>query len=145
MAVKQISVFVENKPGRLAEITSILRDNNIDIRALTLADTTKFGILRLIVDDPDSAEKALKRAALTVSLTSVIVIGVDDRPGGLCNALNLLSANGVAVEYMYAFISREASRAFVILRVDDEEKSVEVLTEGGFRLLDQSDIDAITR
>lgn len=142
MTVKQISIFVENKPGRLAEITSVLRDNQIDIRALTLADTTKFGILRLIVDQPDKAEKALGAAGLTVSLTNVIVIGVEDKPGGLCQALNLLADAGIVVEYMYAFISRESGKAYVILRVDDNEKGSALLTGGGFRLLEPGDIDS---
>lgn len=145
MAVKQISVFVENKPGRLAEITAILRENNIDIRALTLADTTKFGILRLIVNDPEKTQKVLRDAGMTVSLTSVIVIAIEDKPGGLCGALDILSENGIAVEYMYAFISRDDTCASVIFRVAAEELASKLLTENGFRLLEQEDIYELTK
>lgn len=93
MDVKQISVFLENKSGRLAEVTKILGENNIDISALSIADTTDFGILRLIVNDPDKAEKVLKENGFTVSSTNVIAIGVEDKPGGLSKALEILDAN----------------------------------------------------
>ena len=127
MTINQLSVFVENKPGRLAEITAILQQEGVDIRALSIADTTHFGILRLIVDRPAAAEEALKQAGYTVSLTKVIAIGVDDTPGGLAKDLALLSEHEVSVEYMYAFISREEKIAYVILRVDGNEKALEVL------------------
>ena len=145
MSVKQISVFVENKSGRLAEIASILRENQIDIRALTLADTTKFGILRLIVNDPEKTLQILRDAGMTVSLTSVIVIAVQDKPGGLCGALGILSANNIDVEYMYAFISRDDTCASVIFRVAAEELASKLLTENGFRLLEQEDIYQLTK
>lgn len=140
MTIKQISTFVENKPGRLAEITAILKQKNIDIRALSIADTTDFGILRLIVDDPDRAEKALKEAGFTVSLTKVIAIGVEDKPGGLADALAALNEAGIAVEYMYAFLSREASTAFVILRVADNDHAIQVLSKAGHQVLSCEDI-----
>ncbi len=140
MYIKQISVFVENKLGRLADITEILKINSIDIRALSIADTTNFGILRLIVNDPDLAEKQLKAAGFTVSITNVIGIGIDDKPGGLALALKILNDNGIAVEYMYAFISRDEDTAFVIVRVEDNEKAAAVLTKEGLRVIDGSDI-----
>ena len=111
MFIKQLSVFVENKSGRLAEITAVLAGAGIDIRALSIADTTNFGILRIIVDKPFEAEAALKEAGLTVSLTSVLAIGIPDEPGGFAAAMKALAAAGVGVEYMYAFISRDEGRA----------------------------------
>ncbi len=140
MTVNQLSVFVENKQGRLSEITSILQQNQVDIRALSIADTTHFGILRLIVDKPAQAETALKEAGFTVSLTPVIAIGVADRPGGLAEALALLRDGGISVEYMYAFVSRKKDSAFVILRVDDNGKAVELMKNGGFSVLQEAEI-----
>lgn len=135
MIIKQISVFVENKAGRLAEITEILAKNSIDIRALSIADTTKFGILRLIVNKPDVAEKAIKSAGLTVSLTDVIAIAIDDKPGGLAIALKALNDANIGVEYMYAFIGTTHKKAYVILRVEQNEKAIEVLIKAGVDLL----------
>ncbi len=140
MTINQLSVFVENKPGRLAEITAILQQSGIDIRALSIADTTHFGILRLIVDAPAQAEQALKDAGFTVSLTKVIAIGVDDQPGGLAKNLALLSGHGVSVEYMYAFISREKKTAYVILRVDDNDKALDLLKSHGIPILTEQEI-----
>jgi len=127
MLIKQISVFVENQPGRLAEITSILKNANVDIRALTIADTTDFGILRLIVDDPETALTALRNAKTTVSITNVIGIRLPDAPGGLSTALEKLHEAGVSVEYCYAFISHSTSNAHVILRVDDTDKAIKAI------------------
>lgn len=140
MTVNQLSVFVENKPGRLSEITSILQQQNVDIRALSVADTTHFGILRLIVDKPAQAERGLKDAGFTVSLTKVIAIGVSDRPGGLAEAMAILSGGGISVEYMYAFISREEKTAYVILRVDDIDKAVSLIRDHGIPLLAEDEI-----
>ena len=137
MLIKQISVFVENKPGRLAEITGVIADSGIDIRALSIADTTDFGILRLIVDKPETAEKALRDAGLTVSVTNVIAIGIDDVPGSFASAMKTLAGAGIDVEYMYAFISRDTKKAYVILRVGDNEKAGQVLTANGVELLDE--------
>ena len=140
MFIKQLSIFVENKSGRLAEITAIIAEAGIDIRALSIADTTNFGILRLIVDKPDAAEKALKAAGLTVSLTNVIAIGIPDVPGGFAGAMKALADAGIDVEYMYAFISRDHGRACVILRVGDNEAALEVLRGSGIELLEESAI-----
>ena len=140
MTVKQLSVFVENKQGRLSEITGILHDTGVDIRALSLADTTDFGILRLIVDKEEAAEAALRGAGFTVSLTPVIAIGVADRPGGLTQAMMVLRDGGISVEYMYAFISRTADTAYVILRVDDNQKAVELVQKAGFSVLTDAEI-----
>lgn len=131
MLIKQLSIFVENKPGRLAHITEIIGKAGADIRAISVADTTDFGILRLIVDKPDAACEAIKAAGMTVTLTSVIAIGLKDEPGAFSVALRLLSDADIGVEYMYAFISRDQGKAYVILRVDNEEKAISVLEKGG--------------
>ncbi len=127
MLIKQISAFVENKPGRLAKITKILAENNINIRALSIADTTDYGILRLIVNDPESAVKILKDNGITASLTDVIAIGIDDKPGGLSLSMQILYDVNVTVEYMYAFIGTSKDKAVVVLRVDNIEKAVKAL------------------
>lgn len=135
MNIKQISIFVENKSGRLAEITRIIGDAGIDIRAISIADTSDFGILRLIVDRPDEAVAQLKQAGMTASITNVIAIGIDDKPGEFAKALAALSGEGVSIEYMYAFISRDKGHAYVLLRVDDNAKAEAALVRGGFKLL----------
>jgi hypothetical protein len=141
MLIKQLSVFVENKKGRLSAITDILKQSAIDIRALSVADTKDFGILRLIVNDVDKAYTALKNGECLVSLTDVIAVQIADKPGGLADAMDLLSAAEVSVEYMYAFISKNDGLASVILRVDDNEKAQNVLS-GKFKLLTQAEISA---
>lgn len=140
MKIKQLSIFVENKSGRLAQITKTLADANVDIRALSIADTSDFGILRLIVNRPDDAVEALKDAHLTVSLTEVLAIGIEDKPGEFYKAMEALNQEHIGIEYMYAFISRDEGRANVILRVDDNSKAIDVLLRGGFTLLSSDQI-----
>ena len=136
MQIQQISIFVENKSGRLAEITEALAAANVDIRAVSI----DFGILRLIVDKPKEAVEALKASGFTASLTSVIAMGIDDQPGEFAKALRVLADNKIGVEYMYAFISRERGKAFVILRVDESERAVEVLKAGNITILSAEEI-----
>ncbi len=138
--IKQISIFVENKPGRLKAMTNILKDNNIDIRALSIADTKDFGILRLIVNDPDKACSVLKDADCTVTITNVLAVGVDDNPGGLAKVMDTLYANTISVEYMYAFVSKSDDIAYVILRVADNKKAAEILENAGIKLLTSQEI-----
>lgn len=140
MLIKQLSVFVENRPGRLSAITKLLAENGIDIRALSIADTRDFGILRLIVNDPDKALAALKSADYSVTLTNVIAIGINDEPGGLANAMEILYSNNISVEYMYAFISKSDDTAFVILRVENNDKAATALQENGIRILTSEEI-----
>lgn len=132
MIIKQISIFVENKPGRLAEITDIIAKNNINIRALSVADTTHFGILRIIVDDPTTVERILREYGLTVSITSVITACIHDRPGGLAEVLKLLSAHDIQIEYMYAFISKSDNEAYVVMRIEAEDAAAKLLRDNGF-------------
>lgn len=140
MAIKQISVFVENKPGRLAEITDILAKNNVSIRAFCVADTTDFGILRLIVDKTEDAKKALGDAGVTVSITEVIAVSIPDNPGEFSAIIKLLSEIGENIEYAYAFLTPEIGRAFVILRISDNDRATEYLKSKGVAVIDQKDI-----
>ena len=140
MSIKQLSIFVENKAGRLAEITSAIAAAGVDIHALSIADTTNFGILRLIVNQPDKAEQALKAAGLTVSLTDVIAIEIEDKPGGFAKAARVMSDASIDIEYMYAFISQDSGRAWVILRVQDNEKALEALRNGGIEIISEDKI-----
>ncbi|MCI9576084.1 MAG: ACT domain-containing protein [Clostridiales bacterium] len=140
MSIKQLSIFVENKAGRLAEITSAIAAAGVDIHALSIADTTNFGILRLIVNQPDKAEQALKAAGLTVSLTDVIAIEIEDKPGGFAKAARVMSDASLDIEYMYAFISQDSGRAWVILRVQDNEKALEALRTGGIEIISEDKI-----
>ena len=132
MIIKQISIFVENKPGRLAEITEIIAKNNINIRALSVADTTHFGILRIIVDNPEEVERVLRDAGLTVPITSVITACIHDRPGGLAEVLKLLSSRDIQIEYMYAFIAKSDNEAYVVMRIEAEDAAVKLLHDNGF-------------
>lgn len=140
MLVKQISVFVENKSGRLAEIIGILGKNGIDISALSIADTTDFGILRLIVNDPPKAEAVLKENGMVVKTTEVIAMAVEDKPGGLASALDIISGAGLTIEYMYAFIGKSDVGALVIVRVDKPETAVKLMEESGINIIDAKDV-----
>jgi len=140
MLVKQISVFLENKSGRLAEVTRVLGSNNIDISALSIADTTDFGILRLIVNKPEEAEAILKDNGFTVSCTSVIAIAVPDEPGGLAAALDVLDEEGIGIEYMYAFVGKSDEEAMVILRVEEPERAVRSLINRGVKVLSSTSV-----
>lgn len=140
MFIKQISIFVENKPGRLSNITKLLGENGIDIRALSVADTKDFGILRLIVNKPDAACEVLKNADCTVSITNVIAIGINDEPGGLAEIMEALYGANISVEYMYAFISKSENQAYVILRVDNNDKAIEAMKENNFKILTSDEV-----
>jgi hypothetical protein len=136
MKAEQISIFIENKSGRLAEITRILGDAGINIRALSLADTSDFGILRLIVNDREKAKTVLKEKGFTVSKTEVVAVEVPDRPGGLSEILQVLDSQGINVEYMYAFVERCGENAVIIFRFDETEKAISSLKSSGFNILD---------
>ncbi len=140
MFIKQLSIFVENRPGRLSEITKLLGENDIDIRALSIADTRDFGILRLIVNNPDKALEVLKSKDFSVTLTNVIAIGIDDVPGGLNKAMEILYANNISVEYMYAFISKTDDKAYVIFRVENNERAATAMEENGFTILSANQV-----
>jgi len=127
MRVEQISIFLENKSGRLAEVTAILSTAGVNIRALSLADTSDFGVLRLIVSDNEKARESLKTAGFTVGKTNVVAVEVPDQPGGLNNILEVLQNGGVNVEYMYAFVQQSGSNAVMIFRFDNTDEAIKVL------------------
>jgi hypothetical protein len=136
MKVEQISVFIENKSGRLAEIAGVLGGAGVNIRALSLADTSDFGILRLIVNDCEKAKQVLKEKGFTVSKTEVVAIEVPDRPGGLSEILRTLDRESINVEYMYAFVERCGENAVIIFRFDETEKAISTLLAKGFNVLE---------
>ncbi len=135
MIVEQLSIFLENKAGRLMEVTKSLRDANINIHALSLADTSDFGILRLIVDKIDQAKDILKEHGFTVGRTNVIAVEVGDAPGGLHKILEVIDSEGINVEYMYAFVQKNSSNATLIFRFDRIECALEVLQRNNITVL----------
>lgn len=143
MKVKQISVFLENKSGRLAAVTKLLAEKKINIRALSIADTTDFGILRLIVDKPDEANTFIKENGFTVSMTEVIAVEMPDEPGGLANILATMQEEGINLEYLYAFISTGSTNAMVIFRVEGIDRAVELLTSKGIKVLEDEKVYAL--
>lgn len=143
MTVKQISVFVENKPGQLAEFTKLLEKNNIDLLALSIADTQDFGILRVIVDDSYKTVCMLKEEGYVCSVTKVLAVEIPDRPGSLVKILNALGEGGVNLEYTYAFLSRKKDSAYMIFRVTDNAKAVEVLNQNGIKPICQDELAGV--
>jgi hypothetical protein len=143
MRVEQISVFLENKAGRLAEVTGVLAAAGVNIRALSVADTSDFGVLRLIVDDNDKATGALKQAGFTVRTTDVVAVEVEDRPGGLHHILDLLDRAGLNVEYMYAFVARCGDTAVMIFRFDNLGEAVRALTQAGVKVIEGARLYAL--
>lgn len=140
MKVEQISVFLENKSGRIAKVTRLLADAKINIRALSIADTSDFGILRLIVDSVPEAVSTLKDGGLTVSTTDVIAVEIPDIPGGLASVIDALDRGGINFEYMYAFVGKSSDKAVVVFKVEELEQAASILKSTGIRLLCPSDI-----
>ena len=140
MKVKQISIFIENRSGRLSEVAGVLGEKSINIRALSLADTSDYGILRLIVDRPDEALDVLKNANFTLSETDVIAVEVSDSPGGLSKVLNILGDAGINVEYMYAFVEKSSDNAVMIFRIEDIEGAIKVLSDNNVTILSHEEV-----
>ncbi len=143
MLVKQISVFVENKPGRLSKLTRTLADSQIDIIAICIADTVDFGILRCIVDDPDKAVEVLKKSGFTASMTQVLAVELSDEPGGLATVLEYLSADEIDVEYIYSFVHSRKDKALILFKVNKPEKAIEILQQKNVPILCLKDIKPI--
>jgi len=135
MSVKQISVFLENKKGRLAEVTQTLSREKINIRALSLADTADFGVLRIIVNNPERCLAVLKANSFVAQVTEVIAIEVEDKPGGLARILEVLDQDNVNVEYMYAYVEKTRDNAIVICKIDDRERALQVLEKNGISIV----------
>ncbi len=135
MKIRQVSVFIENQSGRMADVIEFLAKNNINIRALSLADTSDFGILRLIVNKPDEAFKLLKEADFTAGITDVIAVSVPDKPGGLSEVLCTLKNYNISVEYMYAYVEHGTDLAVMIFRFEDIDKTLEVMQKENMQIL----------
>ena len=140
MAIKQLTVFVENKQGTMVSITEILSKNNINIRALSIAETQDFGILRLIVNDEEAAKTILADAGYLIKITNVVGVKIGDAPGKLCEALKVLDESNINLEYLYAFMARTEKHAYVVLRVEDNDAAENVLVNAGFHLITAADI-----
>jgi hypothetical protein len=140
MRAEQISVFLENKTGRLAEVTAILSEANVNIRALALADTSDFGVLRLIVNDNAKAVTALKSQGFTVGMTDVAAVEVEDKPGGLHRILDILNKAGINVEYMYAVVTQSGDNAIMIFRFDNIDEAFKLLEENNIKVINGSKV-----
>ncbi len=143
MAIQQLSVFVENRRGCLAKITGLLAEHQIDMRALSIADTKDFGILRLIVSDIEKALEILKKENILVQITDVIGVKLSDQPGELSGVLATLDRAEINVEYLYAFLTRSEKNAYVVLRVENNETAEKTLKKSGFRMVEQEDLEAL--
>ena len=135
MFIKQLSVFIENKAGRLSEILNVLSENHIDISAMSIAETTEFGVLRMIVNDPDTAKVKLRESGVIVKTTNVLGLVLDDKPGALADVITMLSQKGVIIEYSYAFLSSNNKGALIVLRTDDQEHTENLLKEAGVEII----------
>lgn len=141
--VKQISVFIENKPGRLMEMLKAVAKGNIDIKAFSLADTTEFGVARMIVSDAEAAKQAINDEGVIVRICSIITIAVPDEPGALMSALEILKSNDISIEYMYAFAEKLDGASVIAIRTGNQELADEALKKGGIRVLSQADIEKL--
>ena len=140
MAIRQLSVFVENKKGSLHEITDVIAKAGIDLRSMCVADTSDYGIVRMITDDPIRAQAILSEAGHVANVREVTAFAVPDVPGGLAQVLDILEDNGVNIEYLYALVTRNVGKAYAVARTDFPEKADKVLTENGIELLDEAHI-----
>ncbi|MGO9413101.1 MAG: ACT domain-containing protein [Spirochaetia bacterium] len=143
MSVRQISIFLENKKGRLAEVTRLLASRAVNIRALSLADTADFGVLRIIVNDPDACLAALKADGIIAQVTEVLAVEMEDKPGGLARVLAALEGAGVNVEYMYAYVEKTKANAIVICKIDDKERAAAALKKDGIGTLNAAALKAL--
>jgi hypothetical protein len=143
MQIQQISVFLENKPGRLAGVAQVLRDNKINIRALTIADTSDFGILRMIVNKPQQAHDVLKQAGFTVKQNVIVGVEIDDREGVLYDVMHLCDQRGLNVEYTYSFVEHSSNKAVLFLRFEDPQKATEVFRASGYKLLTDEEVEKL--
>lgn len=140
MAIKQLTVFVENRQGTIATITDLISAHNINIRALSIAETEEFGILRLIVNDENTAEKILAEQGYLIKITDVVGVKISDEPGKLSEALKVLDENKINMEYLYAFMARTEKHAYVVIRVEDNDAAESALLKAGFKIVTEADI-----
>ena len=143
MAIKQLTVFVPNRKGAIVEVTDILAKNNINMRALSIAETEDFGILRLIVNNEQVAEKVLKEQEYLIKIVDVVGVKISDEPGRLTEALDVLDKADINVEYLYAFMTRTEKHAYVVLRVENNEVAESALVNAGFKLITEADVNKL--
>lgn len=143
MAIKQLTVFVENKQGAVVSITETLSAHNINIRALSIAETQDFGILRLIVNDEETAEKILKYEGYLIKITDVVGVKIGDAPGKLSSALKVLDENKINIEYLYAFMARTEKHAYVVIRVENNDAAENALRDTGFKIVTEADVNKL--
>ena len=143
MAIKQLTVFVENKQGSVVSVTETLSAHNINIRALSIAETQEFGILRLIVNDNETAEKILADAGYLIKITEIVGVKIGDAPGKLSAALAVLDREGINIEYMYAFMARTEKHAYVVIRVEDNKAAEAALEGAGFHIITDADVNKL--
>jgi len=143
MAIKQLTVFVENEQGAVVPITDTLSAHGINLRALSIAETEDFGILRLIVNDVASAEKLLKEAGYLIKITDVVGVKISDEPGKLSEALRVIAENKINLEYLYAFMARTEKHAYVVIRVEDNDAAEAVLRSTGFKIVTEADVNKL--
>ncbi len=140
MKLVQISVFLENKKGRLYEVCNLMGENLINIRALTVADSKDFGILRMVVDKPDQAVDVLKKKGFVANITEIVAVEVEDQPGGLARILKVINENALNVEYMYAFVEKASDKALLVFRFDDPDAAVKVLGANNIKIIGEDEI-----
>lgn len=143
MKIIQISVFLENRKGRLSDICAMLGEAAINIRALTIAETESFGVLRLVVDKPKEVVELFRKNNVTANLTEVVAVEVPDTPGGLAQVLNVLRGNDVNVEYMYGFVEKQTENALLVFRFDNPEKAQQVLVQNSISVVDEKGIQGL--
>ena len=143
MAIKQLTVFVPNRKGTIVAVTDVLAKNNINMRALSIAETEDFGILRLIVNEENAAEKVLKENGYLIKVVDVVGVKIGDAPGKLTAALDVLDKADINVEYLYAFMARTEKHAYVVLRVENNNDAETALTNAGFKLITEADINKL--
>ena len=143
MKITQLSVFLENRKGRLYDVCALLGKNKVNIRALTIAETPEFGILRVIVDKPEEAKKILKENNFVANITDIVAAEVPDKAGGLAEILKILNDNNVNIEYMYGFVERSTDRAVMVFRFEDPDKAIGVLTKNSIKIIGSKDMGAI--
>lgn len=140
MLIKQISIFIPNKKGSLSQLTDILVAHKIDIRAIAVFDTTEFGILRIVVDDPDRAVEVLKSEGIVAKVSKVLAVEPEDKPGSLNEIFTILKDNEINIEYIYSFVMRKAEMPYIVLKVDEQEKAAEILAANGINVVNKDEI-----
>ena len=142
MYVKQLSIFIENKKGHLATLTNVIKERGIDIRAISVFDTNEFGILRLVVDDPETALVTVRNAGYAAKISEILAVEIEDKPGSLNKIFKLFDDKGINIEYIYSFVLRQQGAPLIVLKVDKTEEAAKLLRENGVRLVEDTEVYA---